>query len=300
MHLPPMQKFMRGEMKRNKIIGIIIGIIFIIVVIFVIKSQFSRTNETQDRFYNDDAEIQYSQNIDDNKDKEVQYPQNTDENKDNFLEAPVNLVLPFDVENMGGGNEFVTPFGLIRHERDRGHGHAGIDVPLSRGDKIYAVSDGTIIINEPATDGGEGNNFEGNNVVLLIAEGYNEGEGWGFLYEHINLDSGISVGSIVNKRQLIGKSALTNGNNHLGLVYYFNDFKYVREPKCWVEHLNGEEKQKLLTKWGEIRTGPVFIDSWKSSFEDGAYPYRALLNEANYPNGPQLCYEYGLDAREFA
>jgi len=212
--------------------------------------------------------------------------------------APVNLALPFDAENMGGGNEFFTPFGLIRHERDKGYGHAGIDIPLSQGDNIYAVADGTIIINEPATDGGAGNNFEGNNVVLLITEGYSAGEGWRFLYEHINLNSGISVGSEISREQLIGTSSLTNGNNHLGLVYYFNNFKYTKDSKCWVEHLNDEDKQKLLDLWEEIRTSSKFIVSWQNSFEDGAYAYRALLNLDNYPDGLQLCYDYGLDVRQ--
>lgn len=208
----------------------------------------------------------------------------------------INLTLPFDAEDMGRGNGFVSPFGLIRHERDKGHGHAGIDIPLSKGDEIYAVAKGRIMINEPATDGGQGDSFEGNNVVLLIAE-YGKGEGWGFLYEHIDLNPGINVDSAVSRGQLIGTSALTNGNNHLGLVYYFNDFKYTREPKCWVENLNGEDKQKLLAKWGKIIASSEFVEGWSNSFEDGAYPFRALLNLEEFPDGPRLCYEYGLDVR---
>lgn len=211
---------------------------------------------------------------------------------------PTNLVLPFDVENMFGGNKFISPFGLIRHERDKGHGHAGIDIPLSKGDKIYAVADGTIIFNTPATDGGKDNNFEGNNIVLLITKG-REGEGWGFLYEHINLNSEINVGSAVRRKQLIGTSALTNGNNHFGLVYYFNDFKYTKEPKCWVEYLIDEDKQSFLQLWDEIKINSKFIDSWHNSFEDGAYAYNALLNKDKFPAGPQPCYDYDLDVREF-
>ncbi len=204
---------------------------------------------------------------------------------------PTDLALPFDVENMFGGNKFVSPFGLIRHNRDKGHGHAGIDIPLSQGDSIYAVSDGEIIRNEPASDG------PGNTIVLLIIKD-REGEGWAFLYEHINLNLGIDVGSQTSKGQSIGYSALVKGNNHLGLVYYFNDFQYTKEPKCWAEYVRNEDKQKLFNIWEEIRGNPTFIESWQNAFEDGTYAYRALLNKDTFPSGPQLCYEYGLDVRE--
>lgn len=279
---------------------LVLGIIFI----YFVKNNYSYKKGYEKAQYSREIaedEIRHSsEDIEKIIEQESQSPNFESSDKENsIIGAPANLALPFDVEDMGGGNEFLTPFGLIRHKRDKGHGHAGIDVPLSKGDNIYAVSDGTIIINEPATDGGEGGNREGNNIVLLITEGYRRGEGWAFLYEHISLNSGIDIGSKVSKKQLIGKSALSNGNNHLGLVYYFNDFKYVREPKCWVEHLDKEDKQKLLDVWGKIKTNSEFIESWRNAFEDGAYPYRALLNRNNFPSGPQLCYKYGLDVRGF-
>ncbi len=286
-----------------------ISIIFVVALLFlgIIFIYFSKQNYSEDK---ENEKARYSREISQNEIEnspedaenfeEQEQHLNSEGNNEKYPANPlVNLALSFDVEDIGGGNEFLTPFGLIRHERDKGHGHAGIDVPLSKGDKIYAVSDGAIIINEPATDGGEGSNKEGNNVVLLIAEGYREGEGWAFLYEHIHLNPEINVGSKVSKKQFIGESALSNGNNHLGLVYYFNNFQYTREPKCWVEYLNAEDKQKLLDAWEEIRTSSKFIESWRNAFEDGAYPYRALLNKNNFPAGPQLCYEYGLDVRDF-
>ena len=279
---------------------VIIGIIFVsfLVIITCLFTYFSKQNYSYDKndktqYDSENAQSEIENSPTDNINEHEQEEGFRNNNENSFIEMPANLALPFDVEDMGGGNEFVTPFGLIRHERDMGHGHAGIDVPLSKGDNIYAVANGKIIINEPATDGGEGNHFEGNNVILLITEGYREGEGWGFLYEHINLNSGISVGSAVSREQLIGTSALTNGNNHLGLVYYFNDFNYIREPKCWVEHLSDEDKQRLLDAWEEIKNSPKFIESWRNAFEDGAYAYRALLNKDNFRFGPQLCHEYG-------
>lgn len=282
------------------VIGIIAVVLIIIGVVLAYYSKQNYSYSGKNENSQNDGEISQTDTYGVNHEQE-NIDQNAGSNNENsFIGAPLNLALPFDVEDAGGGNEFFTPFGLIRHERDKGYGHAGIDIPLSRDDEIYAVSDGKIVANYPATDGGEGNNFEGNNVVLLITEGYRQGEGWGFLYEHIDLISGINVGSVVSKGQLIGASALANGNNHLGLVYYFNNFKYVKDPRCWIEHLNSEDKQRLLAKWEEIQVSSKFIQSWNSTFEDGAYPYRALLDETNYPNGPQLCYEYGLNVREFA
>lgn len=268
-------------------------IIFILAVVFILGFFILKYNIESRNYEYLDTKNNLSE-----KNEEKNQQQNS-ENDEIFLGAPENLDLPFDVKDIGGGNELFTPFGLIRHERDKGHGHAGIDVPLSKGDEIYAVADGKIIINQPATDGGEGNNFEGNNVVLLIAEGEREGEGWGFLYEHINLNSEIQVGTKINEGQLIGKSALTNGNNHLGLVYYFNNFQYIKEPKCWIEYLNSEDKEKFSEAWEKIRSNDKFTESWRNSYEDGAYPYRALLNPDVFPDGPQLCYKYGLDVREF-
>ena len=37
------------------------------------------------------------------------------------------LSLPFQIEDIGGGNEFVNSFGIIRYSRDARHGHGTID-----------------------------------------------------------------------------------------------------------------------------------------------------------------------------
>ncbi len=271
--------------------------LFIIISLFLIngcaerpdKGLESHMPEIVPEKVNESAKVIPVEKIEEQENK---YQNQENSNEKFIISSPTNLTLPFDAENMFGGNKFVTPFGLIRHERDQGHGHAGIDIPLSLGDPLYAVSDGEIIRNEPASDG------PGNNIILLIITD-RAGEGWAFLYEHINLNFGIEVGSKARKGQLIGQSALVEGNNHLGLVYYFNNFKYTKEPKCWTEHLRHEDKRKLFDSWEKIRSNPTFIEGWQNAFEDGTYAYRALLNKDKFPSGPQLCYEYGLDVREF-
>ncbi len=41
---------------------------------------------------------------------------------------PADLFLSFRVEDVRGGSGFISPFGIIRHSRDAGHGHGGIEV----------------------------------------------------------------------------------------------------------------------------------------------------------------------------
>ena len=77
---------------------------------------------------------------------------------------PTDLALPFRIEDVGGGNEFISPFGIIRHSRDTGIGHGGIDIPLNQNAPIYAVADGTILSAEVSSDGAGGSN-----VLLLIS-----------------------------------------------------------------------------------------------------------------------------------
>ena len=81
---------------------------------------------------------------------------------------------------MGGSNEFISPFGIIRHSRDSGHGHGGIDIPLNENAPIFAVAEGTILSAEESSDGAGG--FD---VKLLITG--SGGEGWGYIYEHVTV-----------------------------------------------------------------------------------------------------------------
>jgi len=195
-------------------------------------------------------------------------------------------------EAMEGGSDFISPFGPIRHSRDSGHGHGGIDIPLDTGDPIFAVAGGVIITNDFAED-----NRGGNIVDLLIEPGYREGEGWMFKYEHIILESGLDVGSEVKRGQLIGKTAMTSGNNHLQLSYFFNDFKFDKNKICWVDQLEPADKNILEEKFNEIRNSQEFIELWENVNEEGYYSNRGLLDKENFPDGPQLCYPLGIDVR---
>ena len=95
------------------------------------------------------------------------------------LGPPSDLSLPFRIEDLGGSNRFISPFGILRHSRDAGHGHGGIDIPLDKNADVYAVSDGTILSVEESGDGAGGFDV----ILLILGSG---GEGWGFLYEHVS------------------------------------------------------------------------------------------------------------------
>ena len=66
---------------------------------------------------------------------------------------------------MGGGNGFISPFGIIRHSRDAGHGHGGIDIQLNANAPIYAVADGTILSADVSSDGAGGSDVKLDSLV---------------------------------------------------------------------------------------------------------------------------------------
>jgi hypothetical protein len=205
---------------------------------------------------------------------------------------PSGLSLPFRTEDVGGSNEFISPFGIIRHSRDAGHGHGGIDFPLNQNAPIYAVADGTVLSVEESSDGAGG--FD---VKLLILG--TSGEGWGFLYEHVALEPGVASGSVVTKGQRIARNGLTSDrrNNHFQLTYMFNDYMFYRDQRCWVDHLDSSSKKTLLTYFDTIKTKKKFIAQWQNASEEGMRAYSELLNKDTFPEGPQLCYPLGLDVR---
>ena len=205
---------------------------------------------------------------------------------------PQDMFLPFRIEDVGGGNEFISPFGIIRHSRDAGHGHGGIDIPLNQNAPLYAVAEGTILSAVESSDGAGG--FD----VKLLVSG-SGGEGWGFLYEHMNLEAGIDVGSTVTRGGLIGRNGLITDrrNSHLQLTYLFNDYKFSRDSRCWVDHLDASSKKGLLDYFDSIKTTEKFIAQWESASEEGMKALSELLNIARFPEGPQLCYPLGLDVR---
>ena len=207
-------------------------------------------------------------------------------------EPPSDLSLPFDIEDVGGSNEFISPFGIIRHSRDKGHGHGGIDIPLNENAPVYAVVDGTILSAQKSSDGAGG--FD---IKLLISG--SGGEGWGFLYEHVTLVPGITVGSAVTKGQLIARNGLTTDgrNNHLQLTYMFNNYSFFRDQRCWANYLDPISSKSLLSYFDSIKTTEKFIEQWESASEEGMKAYKELFNREKYPEGPQLCYPLGLDVR---
>lgn len=228
--------------------------------------------------------------------KEQDYVSKTQQSRDPWKDpvptAPVNLALPFVAADMKEGEESLSPYGVIRHSRDGGIGHGGIDFPFESGSPFYAVADGTIIKNDVEDSGG------GKTVDVLIAPKELFGEGWIFKYEHIALEPGLAVGSGVGKGQKIGINAFEQrGNNHVGLEYHIKNFTIAREKICWVDRLEAVAKQQLENVFNRIKKTSTFLRSWQTANEEGYYQYKGLLDAAKYPNGPQLCYPLGTDAR---
>lgn len=205
--------------------------------------------------------------------------------------APTNLALPILVKDINVTVTLLSPYGIIRKSGDSGIGHGGIDFPLERGSIVYAVADGTIIKNYLEDVGG------GNTVDVLILGEY-PGEGWVFKYDHIALETGLSVESTVKKGQKIGTNAFQQrGNNHIGLEYHIKDFTIAREKICWVDLLEPTAKKQLEDAFEVMKKTPAFIEAWQTANAEGYYQYKGLLDETKYSNGPQLCYPLGTDAR---
>lgn len=212
--------------------------------------------------------------------------------KDAIPQAPLNLVLPLAVADIEEAETVLSPYGIIRKSGDGGIGHGGIDFPLRKGSPLYAVAGGTIIKNNLEDPGG------GKTVDILIMPGKLQGEGWIFKYDHVNLTPGLKVGDNVEKGQQIGTNAFVErGNNHIGLEYHIRNFTIAREKICWVDRLEVTARQQLEDAFDRVKKTPAFLQFWQTANEEGRYQYRGLLDETKYPNGPQLCYTLGTDAR---
>lgn len=232
----------------------------------------------------------------DEQKKEQKYNSKTQQARDPWhdplLPAPTNLALPIVVEDIDIIHELLSPYGIIRKSGDGGIGHGGIDFPLVSGSPIYAVLDGTIIKNDLEDSGG------GKTVDVLILPGEFSGEGWIFKYEHIALEPLLAIGSSVRKGQKIGTNAFSErGNNHIGLEYHIRNFTIAREKICWVDRLEPIARQQLKNKFNQLKKTSAFLQSWQTAHAEGYYQYKGLLDEIKYPNGPELCYQLGTDAR---
>ena len=165
-------------------------------------------------------------------------------------------------------------------------------MPLATGAPIYAVADGTILSVEAASDG------DGGFDVKLLLQG-NDGEGWLFLYEHVDLEPGLAVGSVVTKGRFIARNGLTTEtrSNHLQLTYGFNNYEFYRDQRCWVDYLDTSGKTALLDYFSSSAVTDKLTAQWGTAVEEGMQAYIELLNNDRYPDGPQLCYPLGLDVR---
>lgn len=212
--------------------------------------------------------------------------------KDAMSKGPINLALPLAVADIEEAETVLSPYGIIRKSGDGGIGHGGIDFPLKKGSPLYAVANGTIIKNNLEDPGG------GKTVDILIMPGKFQGDGWIFKYDHVNLTPGLKVGDNVEKGQQIGTNAFVeHGNNHIGLEYQIKNFTIAREKICWVDRLEAIARQQLENAFDRVKKTPAFLQFWQTANEEGRYQYRGLLDETKYPNGPQLCYPLGTDAR---
>ncbi|MCZ6631813.1 MAG: Ig-like domain-containing protein [bacterium] len=199
------------------------------------------------------------------------------------------FALPFAVEDIDLVQKLINPFGPIRHSRDSGIGHPGIDIPLKTGAPFFAVADGILVEVLPGSGG-----RPGNDVKLLIGADEPAQAGWIFEYEHIALEPGIGVNSRVTRGQLFARTPDPPiANYHLQLSYWENTF--TSNHMCWVDFL---ADLAFVAHFNEtIRTSSEFISGWKDVQGEGQFPFRGFLDLERYPEGTRLCYPLGTDVR---
>ena len=210
--------------------------------------------------------------------------------------TPSALALPVSVGQITEG-AIVNPFGVVRSSLDQADiGHSGIDLVLAAGAPLFAVADGVIVSVVAAADG-----FPGQLVRLLIGSDAGTGEGWMFLYEHVQLTQGLGVGTAVTRGQRIADNPLDGArrSNHLELFWGFNDFQFNRDQRCWVDQLASEQRTELLDRFNNVlRVHPDFISVWGTvDFNEGMLPFKELLDLSRFPAGALMCYPKGTDVR---
>ena len=210
--------------------------------------------------------------------------------------TPTGLALPVDVSQIIEG-AIVNPFGVVRSSLDNtAAGHPGIDLVSAMGSPLFAVADGVIVSVVPATDG-----FPGHLVRIVIGSDAGTGEGWLFLYGHVQLTAGLGVGSAVTRGQRIGDNSLEGErtSNHLELSWGFNSFQFLRDQRCWVDLLASAQRTELLDRFNNVlRVHPEFISAWGTvDFNEGMLPFKELLDLSRFPSGPLMCYPRGTDVR---
>jgi len=207
---------------------IIIGVIVIIAVFFLSINSINTIKKTQTTdFEYDDERFEEQEEI--------------------IKEVPIELSIPFNVEDIGLLKGEVNPLGVVRFELDQGDiGHSGIDIPLKQGSPIYAVADGPVVIT-----GSAGDPWNGEKLFQLLQE-TSKGEGLAFIYEHIEIGEGIVVGTELKKGEIIGtKIPPDSFTAHFQLSQVFNDFQYTSDNRCWPDFLSSNEKSILDSWWVE-------------------------------------------------
>ncbi len=199
------------------------------------------------------------------------------------------FALPFAIEDIDLIQKLLNPFGPIRHSRDTGIGHGGIDMPLQTGAAFFAVEDGVIVEVLPGSGG-----RPGNDVKLLIGAEEPAQAGWIFEYEHIALEPGFGENSLLTRGQLFARTPDPPVTSyHLQLSYWENTF--TSNSRCWVDFLVDSTFARHFNE--AIRTDSMFVSSWEDAEAEGQHQFRAFLDPKRYPEGPQLCYPIGTDVR---
>ena len=214
----------------------------------------------------------------------------SDSAPESALPAPNDLVLPLLVDDIDIEENIFSPFGLVRSSADGELGHNGIDIPISFDDIVVAVADGKIIENTVATDGGGGYV-----VRLLVQDGDQEGEGWVFRYDNVELTNGIDVGSTVKKATLLGRSRTANRSTHFGLEYMYDNYTESTDHRCWIQNLRQQDRDTINIEFEILRVRNHFKTGWEKETIESMYPYRKIITTAELP---QLCYPRGTDYRE--
>jgi len=198
---------------------------------------------------------------------------------------PSGLALPFDLADIEGS---FSPFGVYRSTMDLPEfGHSGIDVPLLLGAPIYAVADGIVIAVAPA-----GGSQPGSNVTLLIQPSQRDGDGWVFLYEHIDLVDGLVVGSSVLRGEQIAVNPIETytGNNHLELSFVSSGLISFPPHICWADRLDQPSREALTARFDEVHLEAM--EQLRIAKEE-ANSSAELLDADSLPKDPRLCYELG-------